>query len=515
MGGELLEGEGIDEGNDRDKPPDDQDIRQDDRRAQKKNGKEGSVDEKNLSEVLSTTVGHFFPDFNQWMRSLSDPRDQDVITYKRETLLWDGLIMMLTKQGARSKIGNQMRGEIFLENLKQLSGQHDLETAPHGDTAEYLSRKMKPEEIEERVQVAMIQSLLRKRVLESGRLMVRSKDGVGVKMDKYYMIAIDGLHTHSFDYEHCPKCLVKTDKKTGRKTWMHYKLQASLVDGQGLCLPMCCEWIENEEEYDKQDCEIKSFYRLIPKIRKYFPHLKICVLLDSLYAAGPVMKVLEEAGMEWMIVFKEGAMPWVWEYMQWAKKVLHVGKTLVERQERTIASRQGRSHEQRLSRQKPKRETRLVIKETSYEWINRLEHIDGVRTFNMLSCREVEDGGENCNYTWMLSNGLNLCEETVNPLSRGGRCRWVIENEGNNVQKNGGYNLEHLYSRDENSMKVWNVLLDIAHIINQLIERGSLIVRKAYGTLRDLSQRLFEHLRYFVFEKPLVRPMIQIRLNSS
>jgi len=64
-------------------------------------------------------------------------------------------------------------------------------------------------------------------------------------------------------------------------------------------------------------------------------------------------------------------------------------------------------------------------------------------------------------------------------------------------------------------MKVWNVLLDIAHMINQLIERGSLIVRKAYGTLRDLAQRLFEHLRYFVYKKPLVRPMIQIRLNSS
>jgi hypothetical protein len=448
------------------------------------------------------------------MQSLSDPRDQDVITYKRETLLWSGLIMMLTKQGARLKIGQHMRGDTFLENLKQLSGQHDLETAPHGDTAEYLARQMKPEEIEERVQVAMIQSLLRKRVLESGRLMIRSKDGGG-KMDKYYRVAIDGLHTHSFDYEHCPRCLVKTDKKTGKKTWMHYKLQASLVDEDGMCLPMCCEWIENEGEYDKQDCELKAFYRLVPKIRKYFPQLRICVLLDSLYAAGPVMKVLEEAGMEWMIVFKEGAMPWVWEYMQWAKKVLHVGKNLVEQETRIIESRQGRSHEQRLSRQKPRHETRQIIKETSYEWINRLEHIDGVRTFNMLSCREVEDDDENCNYTWMLSNGLNLCEETVNPLSRGGRCRWVIENEGNNMQKNGGYNLEHQYSRDENSMKVWNALLDIAHMINQLIERGSLIVRKAYGTLRDLAQRLFEHLRYFVYKKPLVRPMIQIRLNSS
>jgi hypothetical protein len=514
MGGELLESEGSYERDDGHKPSNDQNLCQDDWSAQEENGETTSRGSESLVKVLVTTVRHFFPEFNQWLGKIRDPRNQQMITYCRKTLVWAGLVMMLTKQGARSKISNQLRGGLFLENLRQLSGQHDLKTAPHGDTAEYFSRQTKPDELEEYVQVAMIQNLLRKRVLESGRLMIRSKDGGG-KIDKYYMVAIDGLHTHSFDYAHCPGCLVKTDKKTGKKTWMHYKLQASLVNGQGLCLPVCCEWIENEGEYEKQDCELKAFYRLIMKIRKYFPCLRICMFLDSLYASGPVMKALKEARMEWMIVFKEGAMPWVWGYMQWAKKVLRVGKKLDEQETRIIESRQGRTHEQRLIRQEPKHETRLITKETSYEWVNRLDHIDGVRTFNVLSCREVEDNHENCNYTWLVSDGLNLCEETVKALSQGGRCRWVIENEGNNMQKNGGYNLEHLYSRDENSMKVWNVLLDIAHIINQLIERGSLIVRESYGTLRDLAQRLFEHLRYFVYKKPLMEPKIQIRLNSS
>ena len=122
MGGELLEGEGIHEGDDRDKPQDDQDICQDAGSAQEEDGEERSIEEKNLVEVLSTTMGHFFPDFNDRLASLWDPRNQDMIIYRRETLLWSGLTMMLTKQGARSKIGNEMRGENFLENLKQLSG---------------------------------------------------------------------------------------------------------------------------------------------------------------------------------------------------------------------------------------------------------------------------------------------------------------------------------------------------------------------------------------------------------
>lgn len=509
MGGELLEGKGIYEGDDGSKPQDDQDICQDTGGAQEEDGQKTRFKGENLVEILSKTVEHFFPEFNQWLGKLTDARNQDMAIYSRGTLIWAGIIMMLTKQGARLKIGNQMRGDNFLENLKKLSGQSDLETAPHGDTAEYLYRRMKPQEAEE-LQVKMIRSLLRGRVLESHRLMIRSRGG-NTRMDKYYLVAIDGVHTHSFDYEHCGGCLVKEDEK-GKKTWMHYKLQASLVTESGLCLPLACEWIENELEYKKQDCELKACYRIIKKIRVYYPQLNICVILDSLYAAGPVFEALKAARMEYMIVFKEGAMPQVWEYGQWASRHLHAEETLIEQEETVVELRQQRNHQQRLIREKPRHEQRKVIKTVRYAWKSRLEHIDGKRTFNMLSCREVQDQEEKCDYTWLVSDGLNLCEETVKPLSRAGRCRWKIENEGNNIQKNGGYRLEHLYSRDEVSMKIWHVILDIAHIINQLIERGSLIVAKSFGSIRDIAVRMFEHFRYRVFRKPLNPPRIQIRL---
>jgi hypothetical protein len=504
-----LEGQGVYDSNDADKSADDQDVCQDSGDAQKEDGKEASVEEKNLVEVLSTTVGHFFPKFNQWLEKLTDVRNQELITYSRGVLMWAALIVILTKQGARWNIGNHMRGEEFVKNLRQLSGQKDLKTAPHGDTVEYLSRKMKPCEAEE-LQVAMIKSLLRGRVLERNRLMIRSKQGGG-RMDKYYMVAIDGVHTHSFDYEHCSGCLVKEDER-GRKTWMHFKLQASLVTENGLCLPIACEWIENEKEYKKQDCELKTFYRLIKKIREYYSQLSICVILDSLYAAGPVFEALKEARMEYMIVFKEGAMPQVWKYARWATEQLHVEKTLIEQEETIIELRCARSHEERLSRKNSNNEKRTVVKETRYGWINQLKHIDGRRRFNILSCKEVKDSEQKCNYTWLVSDGLNLCEQTVNALSRAGRCRWKIENEGNNVQKNGGYQLEHLYSRDEVSMKIWHTMLDIAHIINQLIERGSLIVAKSYGSIRDIAVRMFEHFRYRIFQKDLNPRRIQIRL---
>jgi hypothetical protein len=57
-------------------------------------------------------------------------------------------------------------------------------------------------------------------------------------------------------------------------------------------------------------------------------------------------------------------------------------------------------------------------------------------------------------------------------ISRHGRLRWCIENEGFNTQKNGGYNLEHKFSRKELwAKKNYYELLQIAHLINQLAEK--------------------------------------------
>ena len=80
------------------------------------------------------------------------------------------------------------------------------------------------------------------------------------------------------------------------------------------------------------------------------------------------------------------------------------------------------------------------------------------------------------------------------------------------MQKNGGYKLEHQYSRDEVSMKIWVALLDIAHIIGQLLEKGSLIQKEIFGSNKNIAKRLYEHLRYLTFKKPEQWPRRQIRL---
>ena len=360
MGGELLEDEGSYEGNDRDKPADDQDICQDIGSAQEAPGEKGEGVES-LVEVLSTTVHHYFPWFNGSLEGLTDIRRQDLIIYQKQTIIWAALMALVTKRQARMNISLQMRQGQVWENLKGLSGQEDLKNVPHGDTVEYLMMRLKPEELEG-LQVRMIKGLLRNRVLEDYRL-----------MGKYYTVAVDGVYTHSFDYEHCEHCLRRVDKETGRTVWFHAKLQASLVTATGLCLPVVCEWIENKGAYDKQDCEILAFKRLIVKIRAYFPKLPVCLLLDALYGGQSIFDAIKEAGMEWIIVFKEGKWSTLYPWVMSIKAQCACDNVIQEIEEQEIQERQKRNHEQRLTPPGAKNKKRMRLKETTYTWMAGIE----------------------------------------------------------------------------------------------------------------------------------------------
>ena len=90
--------------------------------------------------------------------------------------------------------------------------------------------------------------------------------------------------------------------------------------------------------------------------------------------------------------------------------------------------------------------------------------------------------------------------------TKGGRQRWHIENQGFNRQKNSGLNLEHVFSTDPERLKAYYYLLQIAHIILQILEVGSLLApcgggvwtnsEQLFGSLKNLARRLLEAFRY-------------------
>jgi len=394
--------------------------------------------------------------------------------------------------GARRQINWLLRknDDVLLSHLSELTGINldHLQTVAHGDTINDLFTKLDPVHLLQ-IQQDMIRQIIRKRTLEHARL-----------LDDYYMIAFDAtglFHRHS---PHCPHCLI-SKSKTGEILYSHNVLEAKLITESGLALSICSEHIENldgdafdlSKEKEKQDCELKAFKRLAPKIKNAFPQLRICLLFDSLYAAQTVMDICEENGWKFIICFKEGSIPTVYDEFE---KLLPL---------------QSGNH--------CTRETKTVNQKI--KWVTDITY--AAHTLHLIhSIDQYKESGELKKFLH-LSN-IKPTKSTVCSIANGaGRQRWKIENQGFNMQKNGGYNLEHIYSENENAAKCLYICLQIAHMINQFIEKGSLIgdIRKKYGSLKNLTQRLSEALRFIkiehsdiiaLFEKPF---QIRLQLNSS
>ena len=75
-----------------------------------------------------------------------------------------------------------------------------------------------------------------------------------------------------------------------------------------------------------------------------------------------------------------------------------------------------------------------------------------------------------------------------------GRKRWKIENEGFNIQKNGTFDIGHLYSKDSKAIKVHYLMIQIAHIIRQLVEKGIKEIKELKLKLKEISQNIKQQL---------------------
>ncbi len=159
-----------------------------------------------------------------------------------------------------------------------------------------------------------------------------------------------------------------------------------------------------------------------------------------------------------------------------------------------------------------------------FRWVNDISYIDSdkmVHTLSVIECLETKpgEGGEleTTKFKWVTNH--NVSANNVIPLANyGGRIRWKVENEGFNVQKNGGYGLEHAYSNNLTSVKIFYFLLQIAHMLAQLLDKGSLLRKSfpaGFGSAKNLAFRLLEAWRNapLTIEKieALSRTRIQIR----
>jgi hypothetical protein len=252
-----------------------------------------------------------------------------------------------------------------------------------------------------------------------------------------------------------------------------------------MALSLATEMLSNEgnDFFDKQDCEQKAFPRLIEKLARLFPRTPLCLLLDALYANQNVIRWIEAHRWKYIVTFKEGSMPERFEE----------ARSLSKLQNRNILE----VREQRRSQ--------------TFRWVEDLPVAEF--TAHVLFCRERTPKKEATDFVWLTNFHLSP-NRVQNIANKGGRLRWKIENEGYNVQKNDGYEMEHPYSEHPNGFRIFYVLLLIAHYLTQLILHGNLIdsLMRSFGSARNFARRLAESMRNHLLPDQLPLPG-QIRFH--
>ena len=454
--------------------------------------------------MIKVLSDHFFPDFNNLLSRIEDPHRQDRIIYSKEHLIWLGLSMFLCQHGSRNQLESERRSINFLHNLLILS-ETDEEQSATAEAMSYFMELMNPADTLELLPGEMTRRLIRSRVLDK----YRNSNGE-------FDVAVDGVHLQTKKGRH-PNAVYK--KIGGETSSYYYALEAKLVTSDGMGFPLATVFVENEENYTKQDCELKAFYRLAEILKKRFPRLRICLLLDGLYPNKHVLKICEKNQWAYFITLKDKCLPDVHEMANW-KFEDYPGHSVDYSPEKGVY--------QHLS------------------WALNMKH-EGQRC-HLLKCEEIRitpEGIEKKTFVWLTDSRPN--KKNAAKLAKEARYRWKIE-EAFNIQKNGGYRLEHNYGTIGFAMKNYYYLLQIAHLLHQLMLRSDLFPKlqkkfiqqkfaklphlikaylavvtentlKHFRTIKNFVRRLAESFRNQEFSELATNPealgKIQIRLDSS
>lgn len=380
---------------------------------------------------------------------IPDPRQPKKIKHQMTVLMIYGILVFVFQVPSRRNANQEVTAPQLLENLKIIFP--ELTEMPHQDTLYRLLVEIDLDQLEN-IYIDMLRGLIRKKKFKN------------LLQNNRYLVAVDG--TQKYVMTHCwdPRYLKR--KIRGKDDEYHYYayvLEAVLIFSNGMVLPLMSEFLENSSELEsiesdekwKQDCELKAFYRLAERLKKEFPKLKLTLLLDGLYAKGPVMKTCFKNKWDFMVVLKDGSLASVWQ------EVKGLMRLDVEGEYRYQKRWQGRRQ--------------------SFSWVNNIEYEYGagkkkkVLNIHVVICNEsweetdregnvVEKAGR---HAWISSVPLSRknIHQRCNLMARK---RWLHEN---NIlkEKHQGYHYEHVFAYDFDAMRGYHYLMHIARMLNEMM----------------------------------------------
>lgn len=168
------------------------------------------------------------------------------------------------------KTSEEFNSDIVIENIWRICGEETaVEELPYWETVNRYLEKLDPEGLQE-VVCKLVYRLLRSKAYGEARI-----------GGKHWQVILDGTQLHSSRKPLDEKCMYRIHNKGKPEEYRenyYYVLEAKLVLHPKILVSIMTEFVENDgKEMEKQDCERKACVRLMEKLKKQFPRLKVCL----------------------------------------------------------------------------------------------------------------------------------------------------------------------------------------------------------------------------------------------
>jgi len=268
-------------------------------------------------------------------------------------------------------------------------------------------------------------------------------------LGKYYLLALDGTGIYSSKAVKSDACLVK-HKSDGSVVEYYQQMLAGAIVHPDLkeVVPLCPEMIIKQDGQTKNDCERNAAKRYVAHLRREHPHMPFVVIEDALSSNAPHISELRRHDLRYILGVKPGDHSHLFEYVEKMDQQGRVTNLVLEDPDNAGNLRCFRwIHDAPLNQG-----SEILVNFLEYWEVREREGVEAV----------IEQ-----HFSWVTD--LDITEENVHEIMRGGRVRWRIENETFNTLKNQGYHLEHNYGLGKKHLSaVFTFLTMLAFLVDQV-----------------------------------------------
>jgi hypothetical protein len=301
-------------------------------------------------------------------------------------------------------------------------------------------------------------------------------------LDGEFLIALDGTEYFNSKKLNCPHCNSR-NHSNGTTTYFHSCVIPVIVSPQRkTVISLAPEFIKKQDGNEKQDCEnaaVKRWLNNNPQNQYDYP---VTLLGDDLYSRQPICKLALEQGYNFIFVCLDTSHKTLYEWLEFLERGGEI---------RTVDQKKWDGRKNLIYR---------------YRYASRVPLKDGELSLEVNWCEVtiIDKKTEKIIYknNWITNHQIQ--ENNVDKIVKAGRSRWKIENEGNNVLKNHGYNLEHNFGHGQNHLCEFllslNLLAFLFHTVLDLVNSTYQQIRELLVTRTTFFNDIRTLLKYFWFK---------------